>query len=160
MKFREALPRDIDELEALFTDAKGFMRKTGNQNQWLNDGPTRASILSDISEGASFVLVDGEEIVASFYFRIGNDSTYEHIYNGKWLSDEPYAVIHRIAVKYHSRGLAALCFSECYRRFSNLKIDTHKDNIPMQKSLLRSGFVYCGNIYLDSGEERLAFQKV
>ena len=39
------------------------------------------------------------------------------------------------------------------------QIDTHKDNIPMQRVLLRNGFVYCGIIHLENGDERIAYQK-
>ena len=45
------------------------------------------------------------------------------------------------------------------KEFPNLKIDTHRDNYPMQKSLKKNGFEYCGIIYLADGNERLAFQK-
>jgi RimJ/RimL family protein N-acetyltransferase len=42
----------------------------------------------------------------------------------------------------------------------NLKIDTHRDNIPMQKVLKRNGFSECGIIYIENGDERIAFQKI
>ena len=42
------------------------------------------------------------------------------------------------------KGIIDFCFSECFKIHSNLKIDTHRDNIPMQKVLLRNGFEYCG----------------
>ena len=38
-------------------------------------------------------------------------------------------------------------------------LDTHRDNIPMQKVLARNDFTYCGIIYLENGDERLAFNK-
>ena len=41
-----------------------------------------------------------------------------------------------------------------------LRIDTHADNHPMQKALSRLGFAYCGVIYLQSGDSRMAFQKI
>ena len=52
------------------------------------------------------------------------------------------------------------CFNECFKMFPSLKIDTHKDNIPMQKVLLRNGFKFCGIIHLENGDERLAYQKI
>jgi len=48
-------------------------------------------------------------------------------------------------------------------RFSydtNIRIDTHRDNKIMQHNILKHGFTYCGIIYLLSGDERLAYQKV
>ena len=79
--------------------------------------------------------------------------------DGEWKNSAPYGAIHRIAVKYHGRGIVDFCFRECFLRFPNLKIDTHRDNIPMQKCLKRAGFEYCGIIYLANGDERLAYQK-
>ena len=67
--------------------------------------------------------------------------------------------MHRIAVLRHGKGVVDFCINECFKVFPNLKIDTHRDNIPMQKVLKRNGFCYCGIIYLESGDERLAFQK-
>ena len=78
---------------------------------------------------------------------------------GRIEGDSPYSVIHRIAVKYHGRGIVDFCFNECFLELPNIKIDTHRDNIPMQKCLLRNGFEYCGIIYLKDGTERLAYQK-
>ena len=88
-----------------------------------------------------------------------DDPTYHRIDFGSWKSDAPYAVIHRIAVKHHGKGIIDFCFNECFRLQGNLRIDTHRDNIPMQKCLIRNGFEYCGVIYLANGDERLAYQK-
>ena len=101
---------------------------------------------------------DGDEVVATFYFKIGKEPCYRVIYGGEWLDDEPYAAIHRIAVKYPGRRIADECFDYCKSQFDSIKIDTHRDNIPMQRCLARQGFVYCGIIHLENGEERLAYQ--
>ena len=42
----------------------------------------------------------------------------------------------------------------------NIRIDTHRDNRIMQHLLERHGFRYCGIIYLLSGDERLAYQRL
>lgn len=42
----------------------------------------------------------------------------------------------------------------------NIRIDTHHDNRVMQHLLTKHGFTYCGLIYLKSGAERLAYQRV
>lgn len=68
--------------------------------------------------------------------------TYNEIYNGKWLSHGEYAVIHRLAVDQQHKGLGIL--SEVMkiiekmcvdRGINNIKIDTHEQNLPMQKFL-------------------------
>ena len=159
MFIRNANENNLTEIMEIYAAAREYMRMCGNPDQWKNNYPTKEDILSDIKEGASHVLVDGEEIVAVFYFKIGEDPDYAKIYDGEWKNALPYAVIHRIAVKHQGRGLVKACFDECYRKHPNLKIDTHRDNIPMQKALTKNGFEYCGKIYIKGGEERLAFQR-
>ena len=159
MLIRKTREEDISAAEAIYESARAYMRAAGNPDQWRDGYPGRAEILSDMREGRSYVCEDGGEVVAVFYFGEGPDPTYEKIYGGAWLNGEPYSVIHRIAVKHHGRGIVDFCFSECAALADNLKIDTHKNNIPMQRVLLRAGFVECGTIYLKSGDARIAFQK-
>ena len=159
MKIRLATKKDLPEIITIFESARAFMRENGNQEQWNGIYPGEADILADIEEGTSYVCDDDGEVVATFFFKVGDDPTYKKIYTGKWQNDEPYAVIHRVAVKYHGKGIIDFCFADCFKKYQNLKIDTHKDNIPMQKVLLRNGFKYCGIIHLLSGDERMAYQK-
>jgi RimJ/RimL family protein N-acetyltransferase len=42
----------------------------------------------------------------------------------------------------------------------SFKVDTHKDNIPMQKTLEKNGFAYCGRIVLLDGNSRIAYEKL
>jgi RimJ/RimL family protein N-acetyltransferase len=48
--------------------------------------------------------------------------------------------------------------------FHSMRIDTHPDNLPMQRALSKAGFVYCGQIILKGGAEdgdlRVAFEKL
>ncbi len=48
----------------------------------------------------------------------------------------------------------------CFSHDTNIRIDTHRDNKIMQHNILKHGFTYCGIIYLLSGYERLAYQKI
>ena len=161
MIIRKTTARDVAAAEKIYQDARVFMRKTGNPTQWNKEYPNRDSILSDIEGGVGYVCEEEGEILAVFMFSVGRDKTYDIIYDGAWLNDAPYAVIHRIAVadSAHGKGVAGFCFQECFARFPNLKIDTHRDNIPMQRALARAGFERCGIIHLENGEERVAFQK-
>ena len=160
MIIRPATIADVDAANEIYDMARGFMRETGNPNQWNSAYPGKKDIVDGIADGTSYVCEDGGEIVATFYFKIGDDPTYAEIFDGAWLDSEPYAVIHRIAVKHHGRGIVDACFNLCFDRFPSLKIDTHEDNIPMQKCLERCGFRYCGIIYTWNGDKRRAYQKI
>ena len=151
---------DIDDVMEIYASARVFMRDVGNATQWSSGYPTREIIESDVNSGNGFVVLENGEIIGAFFFRIGADPTYRKIYGGEWINDKEYGVIHRIAVKYRGRSVADFVYNYCFDIIKNLKIDTHKDNLPMQKSLAKNGFKYCGVIYLASGDERIAYQKV
>ena len=65
-----------------------------------------------------------------------------------------------VAVGESGKGTAAECFAFAEARCSNLRIDTHEKNIPMQRCLAKHGFTRCGIIYLEDGDPRIAYQKV
>ena len=160
MLIRNTRPEDIDAVMKIYAEAREFMRQTGNANQWGNGHPARDLIESDIANNDGYVVEDMGEIIGTFFFKIGEDPTYKRIYDGEWVQDGEYGVIHRIAVKYHGRGIVKFVYDHCYDLINSLRIDTHRDNIPMQRSLEKSGFRRCGIILLASGDERIAFQKV
>ena len=160
MLIRKTRKSDLAAIEEIYSAAKKFMRENGNKDQWNTDYPNSKSAADDMNLGIGYVCEDNDEILAVFAFGIGIEPTYTVIYDGKWLNSAPYAYIHRVAVKKHGMGIIDFCFNECFKLFPNLKIDTHKDNIPMQKVLLRNGFKLCGKIHLENGDERLAYQKI
>lgn len=161
MIIRKATEADVKAAAEIYESARRFMKENGNPHQWSGDYPNEYDVREGLKDGTSYVCEDGGEIVATFYYKQNaDDATYHRIYEGEWLSDAPYSVIHRIAVKYHGRGIIDFCFEECFKRFPSIRIDTHEDNIPMQKCLSRCGFKYCGIIYLADGAKRLAYQKI
>ena len=161
MFIRKATINDIAAADEIYNQARSFMKESGNPNQWSGAHPNGEDVMIGIEKGVSYVCEDNGEVVATFYFEMNaDDPTYHKIYDGQWKGDEPYAVIHRIAVKYHGKGIIDFCFNECFKLFHNIRIDTHRDNIPMQKCLMRHDFEYCGIIYLLNGDERLAYQKI
>ena len=159
MIIRKSRLSDINDLMKIYETARAFMSANGNPGQWINGYPSREIIERDITEGHSYAVEDNGEIIATFFFKIGEDKTYLRIYDGAWLNDNEYGVIHRIAIKYQGRNIASLVYNYCYEIVKNIKIDTHKCNIPMQRSLAKNGFKRCGIIYLESGDQRVAYQK-
>ena len=161
MFIRKATASDVAVADEIYSSAKRFMKESGNPNQWSGDHPNGEDVRLGIEKGVSYVCEDEGEIIATFYFETNaDDPTYRKIYDGNWKNDAPYAVIHRIAVKYNGRGIGDFCINECFKLFPNLRIDTHRDNIPMQRCLNKLGFEYCGIIYLTNGKERLAYHKI
>lgn len=144
----------------VYAKAKLFMAATGNGNQWVNGYPSKELVEEDIRNGHSYVCVDEDNgIVGAFFFRTGEDPTYLRIYNGRWLNDASYGVIHRLGGSGKVKGIAPVCFEWCLRQCGNLRVDTHRDNKVMQHILRKNGFIRCGIIYIADGTERIAYQK-
>ncbi len=161
MNIRQTKLEDIDFVMKIYDYARDFMAGHGNGNQWINGYPSVELITSEIEKGHSYVCEDDEgEIVGTFCYIEGIDHTYLHIYDGEWLNDEPYAVIHRMASNGKQKGISSECLKWSFSKCHNIRIDTHRDNIVMQNILKKHGFVPCGIIFIDNGTERLAFQKV
>jgi len=155
---RKTTLHDLPEVCGIYEQARDFMRASGNPNQWKDRDPSREVIERDIRKEASYVCVSDDAIVAVFYFNIEREPTYEKI-DGKWLNDDPYGVVHRVARTGDAHGAGAFCLNWCLGKFSNIRIDTHRDNAPMRRLLDSYGFTYCGIIWLANGDERMAFQK-
>ncbi len=152
-------PSRIEETMKIYAGARRFMANHGNPGQWGDGYPPRDLIEHDIAEKCAYACMAGERIAAVFYYREGQDPTYREIFEGRWLNDLPYGVVHRIASAGIVRGAGAFCLDWAFARCGNLRIDTHRDNLVMQSLLAGKGFTRCGIIYLPGGKERLAYQK-
>ena len=160
MRIRVATKQDLNAVMEIYDNARAYMREQGNPTQWAGGYPSLELVSADIARGCCHVVEDEDGLAGVFYFAVEDDPTYRRIFEGKWLSDEPYAVIHRIAVAKHGCGVAKFCFDYAFARHPSIRIDTHRDNLPMQKALAKNGFVCCGIIYLANGDERIAYQKI
>ena len=160
MQIRNTRPEELNIVMSIYDQGRQYMRKNGNMEQWKDNYPPEQLIIDDINNNDSYVVEDDNgEIVCVFAFLKGPDITYNKIYNGNWPNNKPYYVIHRIAVSKNRKGIASFVYNSCLNKCEVIRIDTHKDNIPMQNSLKKNGFTYCGIIHLLSGDERLAYQK-
>ncbi|GAB6168853.1 GNAT family N-acetyltransferase [Clostridium carnis] len=166
MEFRKALKKDIDNIMRIIKQAQNYFKENG-VDQWQNNYPNSETISNDIENGISYVLLKGNKIIATVALSFDGESTYNSIYDGEWISNDKYAVIHRIAVdnKYKRMGISTeiikniekLCLS---KDFNSIKVDTHEDNISMQNLLKKNDFKYCGVIYLEDKSKRIAFEKL
>lgn len=165
MEFRKSVKTDINGIMDIITQAQDYFKKAGI-DQWQDNYPNVKTINGDIDDKNSYVLLKDGEIVATAAITFDGEPTYNNIYEGEWITNSEYAVIHRIAVDNNHKGLGLsskiikkveeLCLS---RGICSIKVDTHEKNIPMQKLLKKNGFNYCGIIYLEDGSGRVAFEK-
>lgn len=158
-RIRLATLNDLDELLALYAHARDFMARSGNPTQWGTSRPTPEQVREGVVRCVSFVCEENGRIAAAFEFSDGPDPTYLVIREGAWVNESaPYRVIHKLAS--YGNGAGWFCLDWCWSQFRNLRIDTHRDNIPMQALLKKCGFVYCGLIDTLHDGERLAYQKI
>ena len=163
MQIRTATPSDIPYVQAIYDEARRFMRQSGNQSQWQGGYPHDAVIRADIEKGQLYLVIEDESILGAFVYFLGEEPTYRYIEDGEWLApSRPYGVLHRVAVSAsaHGRGVGARIFRYAIEQAGNVRIDTHEDNAPMRHSLQKHGFSQRGIIYLENGDRRLAYQYV
>lgn len=156
---RNATVADLDKIGEIYAAARAFMRKTGNPTQWSGGYPSREVSVDDIKCGKLFIVESCGVPCGVFYFNIGEDPTYLKI-DGKWGSDTPYGVIHRIASDGTRGGVFGEALAFCKEQIPHIRIDTHEDNSVMQGVLSRHGFEYRGIIYLENGDPRRAYELI
>lgn len=159
MIIRTATYQDLEIILNIYERARAFMREHGNPDQWGDSYPSREIVISDLEQGYLRLLVDEENTVAGvFSIFLDGDPDYDVI-NGAWLNDEPYVAIHRIASAGTHKGIFTHIFNYCLNFSSNIKIDTHLNNVVMQSVLAKHGFIKCGTITV-VGMEFIVFQFV
>ena len=168
MILRLSTTKDIPRILDIIDDAKALL-KSLNINQWQNGYPNQEQIENDIKNNESFVVIKDDEIIATTMFTTRKEPTYKKILEGKWKMNEDkiYGVIHRLATAKEARkqGIAEFIFKELHKKLKekyiqSLKIDTHEENFGMQSLIKKMGYQYCGIIYTNYGDKRLAFEKI
>ena len=159
MEIRQTQKSEFDYVMKMYENARKFMAEHGNPNQWGKTNPPPEVIKADIENHNSYVCVEDGRIIATFFYKEGPDPTYAKIFDGEWLNDRPYGVVHRITSDGTVKGAASFCLQWALSKCGNIRIDTHRDNIVMQNMLSKNGFKKCGIIYIKDGSERFAYQK-
>ena len=158
---RPSTSADLDDIMQLIEEGRQKMNAEGNTRQWANGHPRQEVVEDDIARGHSYMLTtNAGNPLATFALMAGPDPTYTRIDGGRWLNDEPYYVIHRIASSHQAHGVMREVLKFAFTMTDNIRIDTHRDNLTMRRLLARYGFTECGIIYLANGDERLAFQLI
>ena len=168
MEFRQAALMDLKEVHQIMTDGIQYLKHQGSPPWQDGNGPTEMKIKQDIENRDCYVLVnDLEEITGTVALIQGIDPTYTDISEGSWKGVGPYIALHRVAIsqKFRGQGIAHLLLSHSLSKCLELgiydvRIDTHRLNIPMQKAIKTSGFTYRGIVHFPIvNGERLAYQK-
>mgnify|MGYP002522890749 CR=1 FL=1 len=137
---RKSTLADLPTILNLRDQAREIMRSYGNTFQWPEGYPRDDMFRKDIELGGSHVMFDDRgEVIGTFALLPSPEVTYNIIYDGQWLNDEPYYVIHRIASTPDSHGVLDTLLNYCERMVHNIRMDTHEANIIMRKGLEKHG---------------------
>ena len=169
MIIRKTNKSDLIAVMPIFGEARKTIALLGI-DQWQNGYPSENVILSDIDKGQSYICDLDGNICGTFAMLTESEPTYDKIYDGHWLTGDEshdYIAIHRVAISVSSRGSGlsgkiiefAADFAKKNGRKS-LRIDTHRGNKVMRRMLEKNGFIHCGVIYLENGDERVAYEKI
>ena len=159
MEIRLTTYNDLNQILDIYKKARLFMKENNNPTQWKDNRPSTDSIIRDIKDEHSYVIFDKDKILGVFSFFIGKDIYYDNIYDGNWLNDEEYGVIHKVASSFKVKGIMNYILKFAESNAKNIRIDTHKDNKIMQHILEKNGYQRCGIIYVDDNTPRIAYQK-
>ena len=163
--YRKASLDDLEQVMEAVEDSREVLRLQGN-GQWQDGYPNRDDFIKDINNGRLFVICDKDKLigVCALTYR---EEDYHHLYEGKWLTDLPYMVMHRVALKKEYRGLGygkklfeVFIAQAKLEGYKSLRIDTHEGNMVMRHLIESFGFVYCGKAILTPDKDRMVFEKI
>lgn len=158
MYIRKARKDDLNTIMNIYKTAQDFMIESGNPTQWGHSYPQKELIKKDIANRVCHLVCDEEGPHGVFALLSGAEPTYQNIENGKWINDNEYVTVHRIASDGKVRGIFACAIDYCKSISDNIRIDTHDSNIIMQKLIEKNDFSRCGIIHVADGSPRIAYQ--
>ena len=136
--------------------AQGFV-------QWVDGFPNIDVVAEDIRLQRGYFLVEDQIPIGYMCIDFNGEPVYDDL-EGKWITDQKYVVVHRMAIGDAGRGrgmahevfrlVKELCIP---RDVFSIRIDTHEANKKMQHVLAREGFAYCGMVSYE-GDPRLAYE--
>lgn len=150
---RKATVKDLPKILEIIGQGQAFLKDQG-LSQWQEDrGPEIADVEKDIADGEGYVFIYEERIAGYTSLVSGIDPVYTAITEGQWKQgDAPnYVSVHRVAVStaIRGKGLGRIFMGLMIDKarelgYVDIRIDTHSENIIMQKVIKDVGFSYCG----------------
>ncbi|MCQ2147522.1 MAG: GNAT family N-acetyltransferase [Bacteroidales bacterium] len=177
---RKAEMSDVDRIWVILQQAVAQMLREG-KHQWDETYPRSENIISDIENGFAHVLCMKPELTVENYTQEPSqcDTVIAYaavVYSGepayeqpqlKWLSDQPFVVVHRLAVadEVKRQGVSKMLMNEVAKQavskgIHSFRLDTNYDNFYMQKMLASLEFSYTGECIYERCGARLCYEKL
>ena len=147
---RRAVPEDMDALLDILEQAKAYLRESG-VDQWQEGYP------NDMEAGRGWIFECEGRPAGYECISMSPEECYRDI-DGAWLTEgENYAVIHRAmaAADFRHTKLASEMFSLAEDLAAGMgrqsvRVDTHRDNMAMNRLCEKLGYTFCGVVDLSS----------
>ena len=163
-RLRAAALSEVELAMDIINQAKAHLRAQGI-DQWQTGYPYRDCLERDVRTGKGYFLEEDGIPLGYLCVDFDGEPAYDHL-NGTWAREEPYVVVHRLALSDAARGRGAagtafqlvedLCRDRGGREF---RVDTDAGNHKMQHILAKQGFQYRGTIRFDNSE-KIAYEKL
>ncbi|MGX4644511.1 GNAT family N-acetyltransferase [Holzapfeliella sp. JNUCC 80] len=157
---------DIQDIMIIIDEAKKFLQNQGS-TQWQDGHPNINQIRQDVDEGVGQVLIVNNQVAGYVALTTNREESYLSIKGGKWMSDDSYATIHRMAISSKFRGMhlsnymmVSVISKGTDKNIYNFRVDTHPQNLIMQNILKSIGFQKRGQVKVDDklDPNRMAFE--
>ena len=159
-----AQAQDVAECYRIIDEGRMFQKEQGFI-EWTDDYRNEQTILDDIDAEKGYILTSDHRIAGYMCIDFSGEPAYAKI-EGAWNSEQPYAVVHRMAFRKEYRGcglsgiawplIEKLCIS---KGVNYIRVDTDFPNKRMQHILEKNGFSRCG-IVIFQGIGKLAYDKM
>ncbi|MCI8454420.1 MAG: GNAT family N-acetyltransferase [Lachnospiraceae bacterium] len=155
---------DVELCSQIIEEGRQFQREQGFV-QWTDEYPNLDTIRGDAAAGIGYILKADGMPAGYMCIDFSGEPAYADI-EGKWSSNQAYAVIHRMAFDRKFRGIGlvdtafALIEKLCLEnKIAYIRADTDFPNKRMQHILSKNGFKECGVIVFQ-GSGKIAYDKL
>ena len=124
MKIRKTNMDDLNAVMKIYEIEIKFMAENNNPNQWSKKKWAESLIIDDINSEKSYVCVnDDDKVVGELYYDYGYliELACNKIVEGKWIGDEEYGVVHRIALDMSEKGIVAFCINYAFDKCKHIR---------------------------------------
>lgn len=167
--FRPMTEADLPRVMDIIAQAQAYLAAQGI-DQWQDGYPDEGVMREDIRLGQGYVLEEDGAVIGIASVAFGEEPSYAVIEDGAWTTEPPYGCIHRTAMdaSVRGRGTASALIEGAEnvvraRGVTSVHVDTHPENVSMQRLLQRHGYARCGVIHIvgssEDGAERVALEK-
>lgn len=160
----KAMPGDEALCMEIIADGRQFQQEQGFV-QWTEAYPALPDIAEDIAAGKGYLLREGDTVLGYLCLDFDGEPAYAGITEGSWRWEEPYGVVHRLALNRAGRGrglssrVFALVEERCREQgITYLRLNTGLQNSRMQHILEKNGFTRRG-IIVFKGSQKYAYDK-